>query len=458
VFAQKRTTMFFFSQTLAQNRLNGIRLYNSATKGQYAQFGLSADERGIKVCFKLCFKPPGSGRGLFLLLPDRIRRERNALELLNDEFYMRLALDLAQGAAGQTGINPAVGCVVVKDGRIVGLGSHLKRGEAHAEVHALQMAGSEAAGATAYVTLEPCSHHGRTPPCCDRLIAERVARVVVAASDPNPQVAGRGIERLRAHGIETEVGLLENRAHSLNEHFRKFIATGRPFVTLKTALTLDGRIATHTGHSRWITGPQAREAVHTLRHRHQAIMAGVETVLADDPELTTRLSVPAQHPIRLIVDSRLRTPPAARVLNGEAATWILTTAGADPASAERLRQAGAELIVCGDGPRVDLEEALNQLGSREIGSVLLEGGGVLNGAMLRAGLVDKLMLFYAAKIVGSEGAPSAFAFKGPDLMPDAWQLERVSIEHYGDDWCVSGYPVSKEQRSEGGGVTGCLPD
>ncbi|TJY44610.1 bifunctional diaminohydroxyphosphoribosylaminopyrimidine deaminase/5-amino-6-(5-phosphoribosylamino)uracil reductase RibD [Cohnella pontilimi] len=364
---------------------------------------------------------------------------------------MRLALDLAQGAAGQTGINPAVGCVVVKDGRIVGLGSHLKRGEAHAEIHALNMAGAEAAGATVYVTLEPCSHHGRTPPCCDRLIAEGVARVVVAAADPNPQVAGKGIQRLNAHGIETEVGLLEDRSHTLNEAFRKYIATGLPFVTLKTALTLDGRIAARGGHSRWITGPQAREAVHTLRHRHQAIMVGVETILSDDPELTTRLPVPALHPVRLIVDSRLRTPIGARVLNEEAPTWILTTTSADPAAAESLRKAGAELIVCGEGPRVDLTEAMKELGRREIGSVLLEGGGVLNGAMLQTGLVDKLMLFYAAKIVGSEEAPPAFAFRGPDRMTDAWPLKGVSIEHYGDDWCVTGYPASLGQPPDGGG-------
>jgi diaminohydroxyphosphoribosylaminopyrimidine deaminase/5-amino-6-(5-phosphoribosylamino)uracil reductase len=372
------------------------------------------------------------------------------LEILNDEFYMRMALDLAQGTAGQTGVNPAVGCVVVKNGRIVGLGAHLKRGEVHAEIHALHMAGAEAEGATVYVTLEPCSHHGRTPPCSDRLIAEKAARVVVACTDPNPQVSGRGIERLRAHGIHVDAGLLAERAEALNEAFRKYIATGQPFLTSKTALTLDGRIAARTGDSRWITGPQAREAVHTLRHRHQAIMVGVDTVIADDPELTTRLSVPAQHPVRLIVDSRLRTPDNARVLNAAGPTWILTTDRADETSAQRLRRAGAEIIRCGDGPRVNLMAAMQEVGRREIGSVLLEGGGVLNGAMLEAGLIDKLMLFYAAKIVGADGAPSAFRFRGAERMSEALQLERVTIEHFGDDWCVSGYPVrSQEPRKEG---------
>lgn len=403
--------------------------------------------------FDAVFMPPGSGRGLFCILLRDIPngRERNKLELLNDEFYMQMAIDLAQAANGQTGINPAVGCVVVKNGRIVGLGSHLKRGEAHAEVHALNMAGQEAAGATVYVTLEPCSHHGRTPPCCDRLIREKVARVVVATTDPNPQVAGRGIERLRSHGIDTEVGLLGEQAQWFNEAFRKHIATGFPFITLKTALTLDGRIATRTGNSRWITGPEAREAVHTLRHRHQAIMVGVDTVLTDDPELTTRLSVPALHPVRIIVDSRLRTPVTARVLNNTAPTWILTTRQADEAAAERLHAQGAIVIPCGDGIRVDLVEAMREIGRREIGSVLLEGGGVLNGAMLEAGLVDKLMLFYAPKIVGADGAPSAFSFTGPDQMSAALQLDRISIERIGGDWCVTGYPARQPERSEGGG-------
>ncbi|WP_123040853.1 bifunctional diaminohydroxyphosphoribosylaminopyrimidine deaminase/5-amino-6-(5-phosphoribosylamino)uracil reductase RibD [Cohnella candidum] len=372
------------------------------------------------------------------------------MELLNDEFYMRLALDMAEGASGQTGINPVVGCVVVKDGRIVGMGAHLRRGEAHAEVHALNMAGAEAQGATAYVTLEPCSHHGRTPPCCDRLIAEKVARVVVAMADPNPMVAGRGLQKLRDHGIETSVGLLEDRARALNEPFFKYISTGLPFVTLKTALTLDGRIATKTGHSKWITGADAREAVHTLRHRHQGIMVGVGTVLADDSELTTRLSVPGLHPVRIVVDSRLRTPPDARVLNGAAPTWILTTERADAEAAAVLRERGAEIIACGIGPQVDLRAAMRELGRREIGSVLLEGGGALNGNMLQAGLVDKLMLFYAAKIVGSVGTPPAFAFDGPERMSSALTLERVSIERYGADWCVTGYPDRAGRRAEEG--------
>jgi len=353
---------------------------------------------------------------------------------------MRLALNAAAGAAGQTGINPTVGCVVVRDGRIVGIGAHLRRGEGHAEVLAMAMAGEQARGATVYVTLEPCSHHGRTPPCCELLIREQVARVVVATADPNPLVAGRGIERIREAGIAVDVGLLGEESRRLNEAFNKYIRTGLPFVTIKTALTLDGKIAARTGHSRWITGPRAREAVHTLRHRHDAIMVGVGTVLADDPELTTRLSVPGLHPIRVVVDSALRLPASARVLGGEAPTVVLTTERAPKERAERLRSLGAEVIVCGAGPRVDLAAALAELGRREIGSVLVEGGGRLNGSLIEAGLADKLMLFYAPKLVGGE-APSAFAFAGPESMEGAVRLANVDIERFGDDWCVTGYPA-----------------
>jgi diaminohydroxyphosphoribosylaminopyrimidine deaminase / 5-amino-6-(5-phosphoribosylamino)uracil reductase len=378
------------------------------------------------------------------------------MDLLNDEFYMRMALNLAEGASGQTGVNPVVGCVVVKEGRIVGMGAHLKRGEGHAEVLALNMAGDQARGATAYVTLEPCSHHGSTPPCCDRLIHEAVSRVVVAAADPNPLVAGRGIGRLREAGIEVKVGVLEQQAVLQNEAFRKFIVTGMPFVTLKTALTLDGRIATRTGHSRWITGPQAREAVHTLRHRHQGIMVGVDTVIADDPELTTRLSVPGLHPTRIIVDSSLRTPLNSRALNDAAPAVVLATeqAAADASKLEQLRDAGVDVMFCGNGPRVDLTLAMKQLAEKGISSILLEGGGVLNGAMLQAGLVDKVMLFYAPLIIGSEGAPSAFTYTGPEQMSSALRLCRVSMESYGEDWCVMGYPVTPSlltPQSEGEG-------
>ncbi|MBO9606395.1 MAG: bifunctional diaminohydroxyphosphoribosylaminopyrimidine deaminase/5-amino-6-(5-phosphoribosylamino)uracil reductase RibD [Paenibacillaceae bacterium] len=368
------------------------------------------------------------------------------METMNAETYMRLALQLAAGALGQTGVNPVVGCVIVKDGRVVGLGAHLQRGSAHAEVHALQMAGADAAGATAYVTLEPCSHHGRTPPCCDRLIADKVAKVVVACVDPNPQVAGTGIARLQAAGIETEVGLLGDEARRLNEMFAKYIVTRTPFVTLKTASTLDGRIATNTFDSKWVTGEEARAFVHTLRHRHQAIMVGVGTLLADNPSLTTRLPVPALHPVRIVVDSLLRTPPEALAIAGGGRTIVATTAGAPQQRREALLAAGAELLEAGDGPRVDLALMLRQLGEREIGSVLLEGGGTLNGAMLEGRLIDKCHLLFAPKLIGGNG-PGNFDFPGFARMSDAIELAEVTVETIGRDICVTGYPVYERSGS-----------
>lgn len=362
---------------------------------------------------------------------------------LNDEYYMRLAIQLAASATGQTGINPVVGCVLVKDGRVVGMGAHLKRGEAHAEINALQMAGPEAVGSTAYVTLEPCSHHGKTPPCSDRLVREGVKRVVVAASDPNPLVAGSGIERLRANGIEVTVGVLQREAEELNESFNKFIVTRRPFVTLKSASTLDGKIASKTGDSKWITNEASRSFVHTLRHRHQAIMVGIGTVLADDPQLTTRLPVPGLNPIRVVVDSTLRLPHDAKLVrDGAAPTVVLTTEGAPEARRRELEALGVDVIDCGPGPAVDLDAAMARLGEREIGSLLVEGGGKLSGAFLERRLADKLVLFFAPKIIGGgPQAPGNFEFAGFDAMSEAIRLDRLKVEQMGDDLCLTGYPL-----------------
>jgi diaminohydroxyphosphoribosylaminopyrimidine deaminase/5-amino-6-(5-phosphoribosylamino)uracil reductase len=370
------------------------------------------------------------------------------MDILSHETYMDLALQLAGATSGQTASNPAVGCVIVKEGRIIGMGAHLKRGTAHAEIHALQMAGLEAEGATAYVTLEPCSHHGRTPPCADRLISEKVARVVIAALDPNPLVAGQGMARLQAAGIEVLAGVREAESLALNEMFNKYIVTRQPFVTLKTASTLDGRIASKSGDSKWITGAASREYVHQLRHRHQAIMVGIGTALADDPQLNTRLGVAALDPVRVVIDSRLRLPAQARMLqDGGAPVIVFTTAAAGEtagAAANRRRElevAGAEVVVAGDGEQVDLALAMAELGRREIASVLLEGGGRLNGAMLDKRLIDKLVLFLAPKIIGGSAAPSSFDFDGFARMSEAVQLTRTSVRMFGDDICLTGYPV-----------------
>lgn len=365
------------------------------------------------------------------------------MDIMNDEFYMSLALDMAERAQGQTDINPVVGCVVVKDGVMVGLGTHLERGTGHAEVHALNMAGEKAKGSTVYVTLEPCSHYGTTPPCSERLIKEGVRRVVVACQDPNVEVAGKGISMLREQGIEVEVGLLQDRALKLNEKFIKYITTGIPFVTLKTASTLDGKIASKSGDSKWISNEEAREQVHTLRHRHQGIMVGVGTVIADNPHLTTRLPVDGLNPIRIVVDSRLRIPLDSHLVNdGQSQTIVLTTdASMDNSAAERLKEAGVTVIPCGEGPRVNLEVALANLGRLNIGSILLEGGGTLNGAMLEAKLIDRIVLYLAPKIVGGYNAPGSFSFGGSELMKDAVTLASLEVERLGDNVCISGIPV-----------------
>ncbi len=365
------------------------------------------------------------------------------MERYNDETYMRLALQMAASTNGQTGINPMVGCVIVKQGKIVGMGAHLRMGSNHAEINALQQAGSDAEGATAYVTLEPCSHYGRTPPCSDRLIADKVKRVVVACLDPNPKVAGLGIAKLRNAGIEVTVGVLECEAIELNERFNKFIVTRLPFVTMKTATTFDGKTASRSGDSKWITSEEARSYVHQLRHRHQAIMVGIGTVLADDPLLTTRLPVPGINPIRIVVDSQLRIPETAKLLDTShhVETIILTTASAPEAKRSRLESNGVTVIEAGSGSKVDLAISMECLGEREIGSVLLEGGGTLNGAMLEAQLIDKCYLFIAPKLIGGQVVGrGSFEWAGRDRMEDSVSLSRMRVEQFGDDFCLIGYP------------------
>jgi len=367
--------------------------------------------------------------------------------LINDEYYMDLAISMASKTMGQTGINPIVGCVITNGGSIVGMGAHLQRGEAHAEVQAVAMAGERTVGATAYVTLEPCSHYGKTPPCANLLIDKGISRVVVAALDPNPLVAGTGVAKLQQAGIEVVVGVLEERANKLNEKFNYYITTKRPFVTLKSAATLDGRLATKTGSSQWISGPAARAEVHALRHQHQGIMVGVNTLLADDPSLTTRLEVTAKQPIPIIVDAKLRTPTTARVLQLRSAEVIILTT--DRASSEKqteLEAAGATVVRCGSGDQVDLHAAMKWLGEHEISSILLEGGGKLNGAMLEAGLINKLILYYGMRIVGGNSSPSLFAMDGVETMGEAYSLKEVEVSLVGEDVRIIGYPRYEQEQ------------
>lgn len=353
---------------------------------------------------------------------------------------MRRALSLARKGIGRTSPNPAVGAVVVRDGVIVGEGWHKRAGTPHAEIHALAMAGELARGGDVYVTLEPCSHFGKTPPCADALLAAGVSRVFVGMIDPNPLVSGSGVERLRRAGVVVETGLLEKECRSLNEAFIKHVTTGRPLVVLKSALTLDGKTATASGDSRWVTSAESRKAVHRLRAGMDGVMVGVGTVLADDPELTVRL-VTGRNPLRIVVDSGLRSPLRSRLLaTVREAGVIIATACDDGAKVAALTAAGAELLVCQrkEG-RVDLGEMLDRLGARGVQSILLEGGETLAGEMLRSGLIDKFLFFLAPKLVGGEGK-GLFAGPGASLMSQAVPLRIETISRVGADILLEAYP------------------
>jgi diaminohydroxyphosphoribosylaminopyrimidine deaminase / 5-amino-6-(5-phosphoribosylamino)uracil reductase len=359
------------------------------------------------------------------------------------EHWMNLAVQLAKATTGQTSPNPMVGAVVVKGNRLIGTGAHLRAGTSHAEVHALHMAGDEAKGSTIYVTLEPCNHFGRTPPCTEKIIEFGVKRVVVGSGDPDTLVAGKGIARLKEAGIEVIEGILAKACLQLNEAYFHHRKTGMPFVTLKTATTLDGKIATSSGDSRWITGVESRAYVHQLRHEQDAILVGANTVIADDPELTSRLPDGSGiHPVRIILDSTLRTPLTAKILNTtQAPTWIFTTEAKDSFKEATFQEAGVQVFTTASGPRVHIEQMLKILGSKGILSLLVEGGSEVNAAMLRGNYVHKIIAFLAPKLLGGAASPSSIGGESPDKMAEALQLHRVSWKTYGEDLCVTGYPT-----------------
>lgn len=360
-----------------------------------------------------------------------------------DRRYMALAFRLAKRGAGYTSPNPMVGAVVVKDGRMVGQGWHRRYGGPHAEVEALQRAGEQARGATLYVTLEPCNHHGKTPPCTAAVLAAGISRVVIANADPNPRVAGGGAAYLRAQGLQVEMGLLAEVGQKLNEAFFKAVTTGRPWVIAKAAASLDGKTATHTNDSQWITGPAARAWVHRLRHQVDAILVGVGTVIADNPQLTTRLPKRrGKDPVRLILDSRLRLPLAAQVLHLKSAapTWIACTDAAPAEKRAALQDLGAEILVlpARDG-KVDLEALLNVLGQRRLQSLLVEGGAEVHGAFFDAHLIDKLHLLLAPKIIGGRQAPGILGGQGITHLASAPLVRDMTIRRLGPDLLISGY-------------------
>jgi diaminohydroxyphosphoribosylaminopyrimidine deaminase / 5-amino-6-(5-phosphoribosylamino)uracil reductase len=355
----------------------------------------------------------------------------------DDLSHMRTALALARRNLGAVWPNPAVGCVLVKDGRVVGRGWTQPDGRPHAETEALARAQSSASGATAYVSLEPCSHHGRTPPCAEALIKARVARVVTAIEDPDPRVFGRGLAALREAGIKVETGLLADEAAELNAGFLQRVRYGRPLVTLKTATTLDGRIATHRGESRWITGEPARQRSHVLRAEHDAILIGVGTAMIDDPDLTCRLpGLTDRSPVRIVVDPRLRLSLTAKLVQTarKVPTWFVTFAGGDPGRRQAFMDCGIELIdiePAADG-QPDMTAMMEALGKHGITRVLVEGGSRVSGALLAAGLIDRIVWFRASMLIGGDGAPVAAPF-GVDRLSQAPRLVRVAAEPCGDD-------------------------
>ncbi|MFW3614088.1 bifunctional diaminohydroxyphosphoribosylaminopyrimidine deaminase/5-amino-6-(5-phosphoribosylamino)uracil reductase RibD [Billgrantia antri] len=372
-----------------------------------------------------------------------------------DAAWMAHALQLARRGLYTTHPNPRVGCVLVKNRRLVGEGWHLRAGEPHAEIHALRMAGESARRATAYVTLEPCSHHGRTGPCAVALIEAGVKRVVVAMQDPNPEVAGRGIAMLRDAGIEVEVGVLEEEAQRLNVGFVSRMSRQRPFVRLKMAMSLDGRTAMQSGESQWITGPHARAEVQRLRAAASAIMTGVDSIIFDNSRLTVRASqlnlddaeaIAARQPLRVVVDTQLRLPEAAACLREPGRTLVATVSAHEPQRRARLEAAGAEVVVLrtGNDGRVDLPSLMRYLAEQElVNEVLLETGATLAGAMLDVGLVDEMQLFVAPTLLGGEARP-LFALPGLTRMAQQRPLEILDIRAVGRDWRITARPERRQ--------------
>lgn len=370
--------------------------------------------------------------------------------------YMNRALELAERGIGKTNPNPLVGAVIVKDGRIIGEGWHEGYGQAHAEVNAVRNAEANGAvnseqaellkGADIHVNLEPCCHFGKTPPCTELLIEKGIRRVVIGTLDPNPLVAGKGVKRLREAGVEVVVGVSEQESRKLNEVFFHYIQKKRPFVVLKAAVSLDGKIAAPSGESRWITGEEARKDVQLLRNRYASIMVGVGTVITDDPELTCRLEG-GRNPRRIILDSSLRIPLDSRVLSDQQRNPVLIayTERALPEKTRRLEELGAGLLYCRIRDyRIDLVDLMTKLGDMGIDSILLEGGATVNDSAFQQGLIDKIILYMAPKIIGGEKSKTFVGGRGIEKLDQAYPLRIESMESLGDGIKITAYP--KERR------------
>jgi len=372
-----------------------------------------------------------------------MRKEQDEI----DRGFMKLALQEARKGSGRTSPNPAVGAVIVRNGRVAARGYHRRAGLPHAEIEALSRLGNRCSGATLYVTLEPCNHVGRTPPCTQAILNGGIQRVVVGMKDPNPGVTGGGCAFLEAHGIDVKVGVLEAECRRLNEDFLKFVLDERPFVIAKSAMTLDGWTATSTGHSKWITNEKSRAFVHRLRDRVDAVMVGIGTVLADDPSLTARLiRGGGKDPLRIVVDTHLRIPLNAKVVTQDSPAGTLIITGEDEEILDRspFQGSGVSTLACPvKAGKIDLKALMSLLGGMSVMSLLVEGGAAIIGSMLREKLIDKFYIFKAARLLGGDDGIPMAAGPGPETMNDALVLKEIKVRRFGDDTLIRGYPLYK---------------
>jgi diaminohydroxyphosphoribosylaminopyrimidine deaminase/5-amino-6-(5-phosphoribosylamino)uracil reductase len=359
---------------------------------------------------------------------------------MDDEQWMKRALRLAEKGRGRTSPNPMVGAILVKDGKVVGEGYHAKAGEAHAEIIALQRAREEARGAVLYLNLEPCTHYGKTPPCAPKVIEAGVKRVVVGMEDPNPLVKGKGVEILRRAGLDVEVGILEKECRRSNEAFCKYILKGEPFVILKVAATLDGKIATRNGNSKWISGEASRRFAHKLRDQVDGVLVGIGTVLKDDPLLTARIKG-GRDPYRIVLDSRLKIPEAAKLIGASPTKVVIAATELAPEDKiERLGKRGVRILTLDSKEgRVNLKSCLSKLGEIGMMSLLVEGGSQVNGSFLDEGLIDKLLLFLSPKLIGDRLAPGIFGGRGVSNLQEAIPLKEIKAKRIGEDIFLEGY-------------------
>ncbi len=367
---------------------------------------------------------------------------------MNDLEYMKIAVEIAKKGCGYVNPNPMVGAVIVKDGEIIGKGCHEKYGELHAERNALESCTKIPKGATIYVTLEPCCHYGKTPPCTEAIIASGIAKVVVGSIDPNPLVAGKGVERLRQNGIEVVEGVLEDECNNLNEVFFHFIKEKTPYVVMKYAMTMDGKIATCNGKSKWITGEAARQNVHKDRHRYSAIIVGVDTVITDNPLLTCRIPN-GRNPIRIICDTNLRTPITSQIVTtANCIPTYIATACTEKQKQKPFLDAGCMLLhISQKDSHIDLNELMLKLGEEKIDSILLEGGAALNYSALQSGIVNKVQAYIAPKLFGGRNANSPVAGLGVESPNDAFQLTDSKITRFGEDFLIESKVINNVYRN-----------